>query len=582
MSKERVIPQPASTDLPTWRILIDGSEISSEIHLMSIYACKEVNRIPRAKIELLDGDLAEEDFQLSNSDQFVPGKSIEILAGYHSDDTTIFKGVITGHKIQSRAGRPSKLTVDCRDTVLSMAQTRKSACFQSATDSEIIEGLISGYGLQSDVTATDVTHQEMVQYHASDWDFVVERAEANGHLVVVDDGKVTVGAADTSQEPELSLLLGSTILEFEAEIDARSQLADVMARTWSYSDQQKSEETAASPDVTESGNLQGEELADALSQEKVVLLHGGSRLDSEMQAWADGRLARSRLAKVIGRVKCQGFAAIKPGQMLELDGVGDRFNGKVFVTAVSQQFDVNNWETDIQFGLRQTPFSHDNGIPEVQASGLLPPVHGLHVGIVTQLQDDPDGEDRIRVRMPMVDPDGDGVWSRVATLDAGNERGSFFRPEIDDEVLLGFLNDDPRDPVVLGMMNSSAKPAPITASDDNHIKGFVTRSNMKLIFDDDAVSVTVETPNGNKAVLSDQEGSILFEDENGNRIELNADGITINSPGEINIEASKDLNQSGMNVNSTANAQFKAEGSAGAELSSSAVATIKGSLVQIN
>ena len=76
----------------------------------------------------------------------------------------------------------------------------------------------------------------------------------------------------------------------------------------------------------------------------------------------------------------------------------------------------------------------------------------------------PDGEDRVQVRVPVINSQDDGLWARVATLDAGENRGSFFRPEIGDEVVLGFLNDDPRDPIILGMLNSSAKPAPITAS----------------------------------------------------------------------------------------------------------------------
>lgn len=158
----------------------------------------------------------------------------------------------------------------------------------------------------------------------------------------------------------------------------------------------------------------------------------------------------------------------------------------------------------------------------------------------------------------------------------------FFRPEIGDEVVLGFLNGDPRDPVILGMLNSSAKPAPITAADDNHEKGLVTRSEMKLVFNDDEISVKLETPKGNILTVSDQEGAILLEDENGNKITMNADGITLESAADVNITASGDVNIEGTNINVSASAQFKAEGSAGAEVSSGATATLKGSLVQIN
>ncbi|MDQ6969598.1 MAG: type VI secretion system tip protein VgrG [Mariprofundus sp.] len=581
MSNNREISQPASTDLPTWRIMIDGVEISGEIHLMSILVSKSVNKIPRARLEFLDGDVATESFVLSDADFFLPGNEIEILAGYHSDESSIFKGKVTAHGLKSRAGKPSKLTVDCCDDAIMMTLSRKNAYFQELSDSDIFETIITAYDLDIDIPSTDLIHPEMVQYNVTDWDFLLERAEANGRLIIVDDGVVAVKQPDTSANAELSLILGSTMLEFEAQIDARYQLPDVTGRSWHFSDQAIAAESGTAPEMTESGNLSGSDLASALGQTTTALGHTGFRSDQEMQAWADSRLSRSRLAKIIGRVKCQGYAAIKPGQMMELRGVGERFNGNVLVTAIRHQFNVNNWETDIQFGLSPQRLSQQNDVPDTPAAGLVPPVHGLHIGVVTQLED-PEGEDRVRVRMPMVDPDDEGIWARIASLDAGDTRGAFFRPEIDDEVVLGFLNDDPRDPIILGMLNSSVKPAPISASDDNPEKGFVTRSGMKLIFDDDAISLNIETPKGNKINLSDDEGSIVLEDENGNKVEMNGDGITIESRGNISIRADQDVNIEGSNVILKANLEFKAEGSAGAELTSGGVAKLTGTQVHIN
>ncbi|HKL30939.1 MAG TPA: type VI secretion system tip protein VgrG, partial [Tangfeifania sp.] len=291
----------------------------------------------------------------------------------------------------------------------------------------------------------------------------------------------------------------------------------------------------------------------------------------------------NRMSKVRGRVKFQGIPEVKPGKTIKLDGVGDRFNGKVYVSAVRHQITEGNWTVDAQFGIDPKWFTEKHNINDLPASGLLAAINGLQIGIVTQLESDPDGEDRIQVKLPIVNNEEQGIWARVATLDAGENRGSFFRPEIDDEVIVGFINENPNDAVVLGMMNSSAKPAPLSASDDNHEKGFVTRSEMKLIFNDDEKSMTLETPNGNKMVLSDDDGGIKIEDENGNFIELNSDGITIESAKEINYKSSTDMKmESGTNLELKAGAQFKAEGSAGAEVSTSAVAIVKGSLVQIN
>ncbi|HSF56048.1 MAG TPA: hypothetical protein VLA71_19990, partial [Algoriphagus sp.] len=151
-----------------------------------------------------------------------------------------------------------------------------------------------------------------------------------------------------------------------------------------------------------------------------------------------------------------------------------------------------------------------------------------------------------------------------------------------DEVIVGFINEDPRDPVILGKLYSSAKPAPFTQNDDNHQKGIVTRSQLKLVFDDEKKSISIETPNGNKITLSDDEGSILLEDENGNKVTLSSDGISLDSAKDIILKASGDVKIEGTGIEIKASAQMKAEGGSGAEFSSSGSTKVKGSIVQIN
>lgn len=132
------------------------------------------------------------------------------------------------------------------------------------------------------------------------------------------------------------------------------------------------------------------------------------------------------------------------------------------------------------------------------------------------------------------------------------------------------------------MLNSSAKPAPINASDENPEKGFVTRSGMKFIFNDEMNSVTLETPNGKIIKIDEDADVIKLEDENSNSITLNSDGITMESQGDINLSASGDVRIEGTNVEISANADFKAEGTTGAEVSAQGITNIKGSLVNIN
>ncbi len=584
MADSRILPTSGETDLSTFTILSNGTEVGGELGIASIFVAKSLNKIPSARIAIIDGSVSQEDFAVSSGELFVPGNEIEIKAGYHSDEETIFKGIITKHSIQTKKDKPSFLFIDVKDESVRMTIGRKSRYFEEITDSEVMEEIIGEYGLESDIEATDVSHREMVQLHATDWDFLVSRAEVNGQLVLVNDGAVTIKKPDLSTEPVVELAYGHNIIDFEAGMDARDQYAAVTSSSWDSAGQEIIESEAEEPGFEEQGNIAGSELADVIGLDELPQRHTGRVADDELKAWSDGRLLRSRLAKIQGKVTIQGISALKAGDVIELAGFGDRFNGVAFVSSIAHRLSSDAvWLTEIEFGLDKERFvdKYDD-IIEQPAGGLVPAVRGLQIGVVTAMHEDPDGEHRVRVRLPIIDNENDGVWARLASKDAGEERGWVFFPETGDEVIVGFLDDDPRDPVILGSLFSSARPAPITAEEENNEKGLITRSGMTFVFDDDKVSVTTETPDGNKIVLSEESGSIVIEDENGNTLEMTSGGMTLNSPGDINLSATGDVNIEGVNINLSAQAQFKAEGSAGAEMSTSGQAVVKGSIVMIN
>lgn len=584
MADTRVIPTQAEVDLPTFTILSGGEEISGEIGIDNILVFKSVNRIPTARIKVFDGSVPLEDFEVSGGDLFVPGSEIEIKAGYHSDEATIFKGIITKHSIQAKKGNPSYLIIELKDEAVKMTIGRKSKYFEEVTDDEVIDEIIGEYGLDTDIETTDVPHFEMVQHHVTDWDFIVSRAEVNGKLVFVDDGMITVKAPDMSADPIVELAFGHNVIDFEAGMDARDQYATVKSSSWDIANQEIVEGEAADPGLTEQGNFTVDDLAGVAGPDDLLLQHTGRVAEDELQAWSDAQLMRSRLSKIKGRVKIQGFSDIKPGDIIELAGFGDRFNGVAFVSAISHQVSSNSiWYTEINFGLTKDWFiSEYDDITDKPAAGLIPPVNGLQIGVVTNIHEDPDGEERIKVTLPVIDSENEGVWARMATMEAGDDRGWIFRPELGDEVVVGFLNSDPRDPVIMGSLYSSAAAAPLAAEEENNEKGLTTRSGMIFHFNDDDVSLTIETPNGNSIIISESEGAITITDENDNVIDMTSDGITIESAADLNIIAGGDINIEGVNINIKSDAQLTAEGSAGAEISSSGQTVVKGSIVMIN
>ena len=587
MSDPSVIPTPATPDVCSVTVLIEGSEIAGQFHVLSVAVTHELNRIPRATLELRDGEASKATFEASDTDHFVPGKKIEIRLGYRAQVDPVFTGIVVKQRIKIRKD-VSLLVVECRDEAVRMTRGLNSRYFADTKDSDVIEELLDLHGLQKDVHATTPTLEEVVQYCATDWDFLVCRAEANGSVVAVRDGKVTVAPPATGTTPVVTATYGATVLELDAEIDARWQPKALTATSWSSSDQGVLEAEATEPSGTTGGDLSAGDLADVVGNGN-RLRHGGQLTQPELQAWADGRLLKDRLARIRGRVRFQGFAGVSPGTVIEATGIGTRFAGNHYVSAVRHTVANGNWETDVQFGLGPETFAVANPVNAPAAAALLPAVSGLQVGVVTALENDPEGEDRIRVRLPMVSPSEDGSWARIATLDAGKSRGTFFRPEIDDEVIVGFLDADPRFPVVLGMCHSSAKPAPEPAADDNHHKGYVSRSEIRLLFDDDKKAVVLETPAGNKLSLSEDEKAITIADQNGNTITLDGGGITIDSAKALTLTAAKDVSLEGSNVGLKAQSGFKAAGGQSAEVSGSstkingdASTVIKGGTVQIN
>jgi len=119
-------------------------------------------------------------------------------------------------------------------------------------------------------------------------------------------------------------------------------------------------------------------------------------------------------------------------------------------------------------------------------------INGIIIGLVKDLAD-PEGLARVKVTFPYLDGQ-ESAWARLATLMAGNGRGSLFRPEVDDEVLVGFERGDPKLPFILGALwNGQDKPPPMGSPDkDNNWRAFHSRSGHIFRFDDTKDKESIE------------------------------------------------------------------------------------------
>lgn len=568
---------PIAAEHREFTVKVGGQAMPREHQLVALSVNATVNRIASAKLVYIDGAAASGQFPLSDGDLLKPGQTVEILAGPGNDLVSIFTGVVVRQGVRVRDSAAAQLVVDCRHAAMKLSIGERSSDYFDQSDSEVIEALLDAAGIGKDVEATSLKHKQLLQYHATDWDFLLARARANGQLVWCEGDKLVVRKPAVSGTTACTLQYGATLLEFDGEIDARLQHPAVHGASWDPAGQELVEVDAANPGLTPPGNFSSDDLAGVAN--RALDVRHPALSEAAAQAWVDGLALYRRLDQVSGRGKCEGIATVKPGVVVELAGLGRRFNGKALVTGARHEYSlVQGWKTHVQFGGVEL----DPPVAGSSSDGLLPKVSGLQVGVVTS-NEDPDGEHRVRVRLPLLGLSSDGLWARVASLDAGDDRGFFFRPEIGDEVAVGFLGDDPCHPVILGMLHSSAKPAPLEGSDDNHEKMFKSRSGMRVHFDDDKIVLTLDTPAGNSIVLDEDDKSLTLADQNGNKIKLDSDGIHLESAKAVDWKAGTETKmESSTSFEIKAGTELKLEGSASAELAGGGSTKLTGAMVQIN
>lgn len=171
-------------------------------------------------------------------------------------------------------------------------------------------------------------------------------------------------------------------------------------------------------------------------------------------------------------------------------------------------------------------------------------INGVVVGIVTNNKD-PDGMGRIKVTFPTLSDDDESFWARMSTLMAGKDRGSFFIPEVEDEVLVAFGHGDIDDPYIIGALWNGVDTPPETNSDGkNNIRKIKSRSGHEIIFNDEKQKEKLEihTNKGHTITLDDSSGaekiSITDKTEK-NLIEIDSvqKSITIESTMKLNIKS---------------------------------------------
>ena len=216
-------------------------------------------------------------------------------------------------------------------------------------------------------------------------------------------------------------------------------------------------------------------------------------------------------------------------------------------------------------------------------------IYGVVVGIVKDIND-PGGLGRVKVNFPWLSEDSDSTspddqeershsyWARIATLMAGSGRGSFFIPEIGDEVLVAFEHGDLNHPFVLGCLWNSEDTPPESMDSDskNHIRSIRTRSGHVISFDDNtddqAASITITSQGGHSVTLDDSggKGNISVKTAGGHSLTLDDEGKTVTVEDSGGNKICLDANKGALTVDTSGDQALNSQGNIDIKVTGSA------------
>ena len=553
-------------------IKIDGDEAPQGImdNLISIEVDDSLNLPDMFTIQLRDPNL-----EWTDSDTLGIGKEVEISVQGEGGRAKLIVGEITACETGFKHGTGATMVARGYDQSHRLNRGRQAKSFVQVTDSDIATRIARELGLKVEADSTTEVHEYVLQDNQTNLEFLESRAKRIGFRVLVQGDTLHFKRIPKEGTEVPVLEWGVNLSEFNARLTTSKQASEVEVRGW---DPQAKREIVGkanrAQDMPEVGERrQGGQITEAAfntaGKEIVVNRVVGTQADADA-------LAQSLCEEMGGDfIQAEGICAGNPlvhaGAMVELKGLSERFQGRYRITHALHHYDAKGYTTRFAISGRR-----DNTLAELvsrQSNGSGS--HSVVVGIVTNNQD-PNEMGRVKVKFPWLAEGTESHWARIASLMAGQDRGMFFLPEVNDEVLVAFEHGDLNRPYVLGgLWNGVDKPPEGNKDGKNNIRKICSRSGHEIIFDDNNTArkekIEIHTKAGHKILLDDSSGQekIEIKDKTGNN-SIKMDSVQ----NAISIESTMKLNIKSQVVEIEAGGMMT--------LKAGATLTIQGALVKIN
>jgi phage baseplate assembly protein gpV len=522
------------------------------------------------------------------------GPEVQIAAVDGRDRDVVFSGELDSLALElGRAGDrdASRIVITGHDPTRRLSRTTgRWRTFHDMRASDIIGSILGDAGVDHrlDTIGTYSVRPVVTQPGTTDWEFVCDLAQRHGLVVWTDRSALVAEEWGAGNHVELSW--GSTLVEFSPELPLAGQTTRVSVHGWDSTQKQPIARTAS------------------VGRGPAIDINV---TDTSVRSIADADARARVIAEDVARrtfrargVIDPGDASIRPCTIVSVAGLGAELGGEHIVTKVTHHqrrdqgftstFEVGGGDA---VGARSADVTPAPALAGRTASSA--PFPGVVPAVVTASAD-VDGSPQARLRFSWLDSDPvDSGWARVAVPKAGRERGTYFTPTVDDEVLVAFEGGDFDRPVAIGSVWNAVDESPATtAVDPRDVTSITTTSGHVIRLVDGSPGheeVMIASGAGpltiaadGDIVLAGGDGKVIV---NGRDLEVDVDGdLRLHATNDVDLEAGGELKLRA-GVHASLEAAFslqldggqKLEANAGmTNLRGASITTIEGALVRIN
>lgn len=489
----------------------------------------------------------DEKLDAVNRGPFETGKTMEISIGKDEEGATpeiVFKGEITAVEPEFTENMTAYLTVRGYDKRHRLMRGTKTKVYVNMMHSDIVQQLASAAGLSPTVESTGTVYEHIYQHNQTDLEFMYELARLNNFELVFDGDKLYFRKPKGSRG-NVTLEWGSSLRSFRPRMTLYGQVSEVIVRGWDPKQKKELIGTASSSQTNPQIDVGGSGI-------DVTQKAFGAAKRMEVQTNVSTQSEAENLAQAIlddinsGFVEADGIAFGDPklvaGSKVKIEKLGQRFSGEYVATTATHYFSQEGYDTHFRVEGSRPMLMSDLVSKSDTESGTRQRWPGVVTAIVTNIND-PEGMGRVKLKYTWMDDQLETHWARVVTVGAGDQRGIYWLPEVNDEVVVAFEHGDFNRPYVMGSVWNGKDKAP-EAIGDVVAGGKVVRRTMK-------------TRTGHIIRLSDKPGDEFIEiidskTNNQIRLDTTKNSLTIDTKGNMTIKASGNID-----VNATGNLTLK-------------------------